>query len=289
MSLVTKASSGTSIRANFEATPEGSRARRNQLICRAISGAIFTAGSILVLFGWLVFRWQSAAIVASVAAASILALAAFALGSVVYMSALGAFAPQATLDAEQKWAQEQERLARDTTLPALLRYNREQMALYHQIATTQARAAGRNSQLAMAVGFAVLVAGAVVAIVSNDITTKLVTGGLAALGGIFSGFITRTFFVAHDKAIGQLYKYWDQPLTTSYLLTAERISTVFSDDRNREKELAKLIDQLLMVSTKREAPDLGTPNGRPPRRRSRKIRTGDENRATTSPQTSNPR
>ena len=89
--------------------------------------------------------------------------------------------------------EEEEELARDTALPALIRYNRDQMALYHQIATTQARVAGRNSQMAITIGFLALVAGSIVAIISNDVTTKLITGSLAALGGIFSGYIAERF------------------------------------------------------------------------------------------------
>jgi hypothetical protein len=58
-------------------------------------------------------------------------------------------------------------------------------------------------------------------------------------------------FVAQDKAIGQLYKYWEQPLTTSYLLMAERIAENVSTSR-REDEMAKLIDQLLLISQGRE-------------------------------------
>jgi len=275
----------TGIRANFEQSPEGVKARRRRLACRAMSVTVFAIGSIVVIFGWLVFDWNPAVIAAAAGATLILSITLAALGAIIYTSAIGAFTPQAALDAERKLAEEQDRLARDTTLPALLRYNREQMALYHQIATTQARAAGRNSQLAMSIGFIVLVAGAAVAIASDSVATKIVAGGLAALGGIFSGYVTRTFFVAQDKAIGQLYKYWEQPLTTSYLLAAERISTALSDNRNRERELGKLIDQLLMISPRREAPETTKENGRLSRRGSTKAQRSKE---ATTPSSSPP-
>jgi hypothetical protein len=165
------------------------------------------------------------------------------------------------LDAEKQREKEQDRLLQDTTLPALLKANRDQMGLYHQIATAQARLAGRSSQTAMAVGFAALVAGSVVAILSPSITTKLITGGLAALGGIFSGYIARTFLAAQDKAISQLYKYWEQPLTTSYILAVERVANEFADPRVREKELGKLIDRLLMIAIQREVPSAESRDG----------------------------
>jgi hypothetical protein len=231
---------------------------------------IFAAGSVATLLGSLVFRWSRDPILASIGATLILTIVVAVLGNLTYRSALRAFAPQAASDAEKKRTEEQEKLAQDTTLPALLRYNRDQMGLYHQIATTQARISGRSSQTAMAIGFAALVAGSVVAIVSPSITTKLITGGLAALGGIFSGYIARTFLVAQDKAITQLYKYWEQPLTTSYILAVERVASEFADSKMKEKELAKLIDRLLMIAIQREVSSVEPRDGSsmtPPRSR----------------------
>jgi hypothetical protein len=236
----------------FETSPEGVRARRLRLLFRTTGAGILAFAAVVILFGSLTFHWRSSLIAASIGASVVLAGGVAVVGSIVYNSALGAFLPQAALNAEQKFVEEQERLARDIALPALLRYNREQMSRYHQIATTQARVAGRNSQIAMAVGFAALIGGSTVAIVSNDSTTKIVTGGLAAMGGIFSGFITRTFFVAQDKAISQLYKYWAQPLASSYFLAAERLVDGLTDGRSKDKELGKLIDQLLLIALHRD-------------------------------------
>lgn len=251
----------TGIRASFEQSPEGVHARKNRLIWWASAGLIFAAGSMATLLGSLVFRWSLAPILASIGATLILTIVVAVLGNLIYRSALRAFTPQAALDAEKQREEEQDRLMRDTTLPALLKANRDQMGAYHQIATAQARLAGRSSQTAMAIGFAALVAGSVVAILSPSITTKLITGGLAALGGIFSGYIARTFLAAQDKAISQLYKYWEQPLTTSYILAVERVANEFADSKLREKELGKLIDQLLMIAIQREVPSVESRDG----------------------------
>ena len=278
-----------SIRADFEQSPQGISARRNRLVWWTTAGSILAAGSIITLFGWLVFRWSPGSIVVSIGTTLILAACVAVLGNILYKSALAAFTPQAVLDAERKREEEQERLTRDTTLPALLRYNRDQMALYHQIATTQARVAGRNSQTAMAIGFVALIAGSAVAIVSDDVTTKLITGSLAALGGIFSGYIARTFLVAQDKAIVQLYKYWEQPLTTSYILAAERLVQTFDNGRSKEKEFGKLINQLLMIAIQREAPSTESRNGSPlPRPRSKRARSDQKESGEGSPQSSEP-
>jgi TRADD-N domain-containing protein len=234
------------LRAKFERTDEGIRARRSRLVWWIVAASVFVAGSVATLLGGLVFRWPTGVIVPSIGATLILSAAVALFGNLVYRSAFAAFIPQAALYAEMQREEEQEKLTRDITLPALLRYNREQMALYHQIATTQARVAGRYSQAAMAIGFLALIAGSIVAIMSPDVATKLITGGLAALGGIFSGYIARTFLVAQDKAIGQLYQYWEQPLMTSYVLMAERIVGTFADPRAKEKEFGKLVVEILL-------------------------------------------
>jgi hypothetical protein len=240
----------------FEKSREGMRARKTQLVFRIIGGAIAAFAGVVILIGGLILHWHWQVIVASTGGALVLICTSELLGRVVYSSALAAFMPEAAVDAERKSKEEQEALARDTALPALLRYNREQMSRYHEIATTQARIAGRNSQIAMTIGFTALIAGASVAIVSNDTTTKIITGGLAALGGIFSGFITRTFFVAQDKAISQLYKYWAQPLASSYFLAAERLVDGLTESRSKDKELGKVIDQLLLIALQRNEPSL---------------------------------
>ena len=261
ISSLLSGSKSSGIRASFEESEEGVRARSKRLVWWAIAASIFAVGSVATLLGGLVFHWSAGEIVGSIGATLILAAIVALFGNIVYRSAFATFIPEALLDAEKQRTEEQEKLARDITLPALLRYNRERMDLYHEIATTQARIAGRNSQTAMAIGFLTLVAGSIVAIVSATVTTKLITGGLAALGGIFSGYIARTFLMAQDKAIGQLYNYWDQPLTTSYVLMAERVAEAFTDSQVKEKELGKLIDQLLKIAIQRQLPPTESKNG----------------------------
>lgn len=126
------------IRAKFEHSPEGIRARRNRLFWWVAAGSILAAGGAATLLGWLVFKWPTSQIVASIGVAIILTVIVATFGSIVYRSAFGAFAPQAALDIDKQREEEQEKLEQEIKLPVLLRNNREQMYLYHQIATTQA-------------------------------------------------------------------------------------------------------------------------------------------------------
>jgi hypothetical protein len=239
---------GADDRREFEKTPDGRKARRKKLAFLYVGLTLVAGGLTVAILGWLVFIWPPGVAVASALSGAVLAGAVAFAGRAQYTHELSLFTP---IPAEAQLLQivkEREEAAKDTSLPAMLKHNREQMALYHTIATTQARAAGRNSQIAISLGFVVLLSGAVVAILSSDVTTKIVTAALASLGGIFAGYITKTFFVAQDRAIRQLFDYWQQPLATSYILAAERIVEQYKSDDVREQQLGKLMLGILGVA-----------------------------------------
>jgi hypothetical protein len=93
--------------------------------------------------------------------------------------------------------------------------------------------------------------------------------------------------MAQDKAIGQLYNYWEQPLTTSYVLMAERVAEAFADSEVKEKELGKLIDQLLKIAIQRQLPSAESKNGSS-RSRSNKAKSDRKKPGEGSRQSSQP-
>jgi hypothetical protein len=50
----------------------------------------------------------------------------------------------------------------------------------------------------------------------------------------------------------QLYRYWQQPLATSYLLSAERLAKELSDETSKDEMLASVIGQVLAAALFRE-------------------------------------
>jgi len=60
---------------------------------------------------------------------------------------------------------------------------------------------------------------------ATDTTARIVTGSLTGVGGVLSGYITKTFLNDRRTALSQLNHYFQQPLTTGYLLTAERLAS----------------------------------------------------------------
>jgi hypothetical protein len=152
----------------------------------------------------------------------------------------------------------------DPDLQNLLLVNRTQLNLYQKIATGDAKAASRNSQVAMVIGFLMLVVGAALAIRAPNTTSKIVIGALASIGSILSGYIGQTFLKAQAQAMRQLNYYFRQPLVASYLLSAERIALKLQDDKSTEKALLDVIKNVLLAANHAEVLD-STPHTKPSR------------------------
>ena len=172
-------------------------------------------------------------------------------------------APQQQTKSPSKWLQ-------DPDLQNLITLNRTQMQVYHELATKQATSASRNSRRAMLVGFLLLVVGGVVAIQADDEGSKVVVGALAGLGSLLSGYIGRTFLKAEDRAMQQLNFYFQQPLVTSYMLAAERLTLKLANSR-RDTVLTDVIKQVLgaartaeVASATKTSPRRGTTRGLAP-------------------------
>ncbi|WP_329431102.1 hypothetical protein OG339_48935 (plasmid) [Streptosporangium sp. NBC_01495] len=108
-------------------------------------------------------------------------------------------------------------------LPGLWDVTHKRLDYYHQIATSQARQSFRNAQIAMTVGFVLLVVFAVLALSATTPTASIVTGALGAAAAAFAAYIGRTFVRSQESAAGHLRAYFDQPLEFSRYLAAERL------------------------------------------------------------------
>ncbi len=110
-------------------------------------------------------------------------------------------------------------------LTTLWTVTHKRLDLYHAIATGQARRSFRNAQIAISVGFTLLVGFAVLTAVTKDTATSVVIGGLGAVSAAFAGYIGRTFVKSQETAASHLRTYFDQPLEFARFLAAERLLT----------------------------------------------------------------
>lgn len=109
------------------------------------------------------------------------------------------------------------------TLAALWDVTHGRLDLYHQIVTRQARRSFGAAQVAMAIGFVLLVVFAGLAVQAKTTTGAISVGSLGAVGAAFAAYIGKTFVRSQESAASHLRAYFDQPLELSRYLAAERL------------------------------------------------------------------
>jgi Cyanobacterial TRADD-N associated 2-Transmembrane domain len=185
--------------------------------------------------------------------------AKLALGVALILVGLGltVFSIARRQEARAKFYERQERAARlgvdealeevqdVTDLPGLLRFNRRQMEAYESLTRRQAASSYRLSHIALAIGFALVVGGGAAAITASGTAAKVSAAGLAAIAAAVSGFLARTYLRIYERTLLQLNFYYEQPLVSSYVLTAERLVDKMGSDR-RDDSLSRIIEELLI-------------------------------------------
>lgn len=136
--------------------------------------------------------------------------------------------------------------------------NQKRIEEYNKIAWSQARGSYRNSQIAMSIGLALLVAGVITTIRQSQTSAQLVVGGLTGLGSAVSAYLGATFIRIYNEAVNQMNYYYGQPLVTSYLLEAERMSKALEKLDTRDKVMERVIDATLAGAA--EAGEALSPN-----------------------------
>ncbi|MFD7935859.1 hypothetical protein ACFV4T_15280 [Streptomyces sp. NPDC059755] len=223
---------------------EGKAAIKKSTRLRNFSLGIFVIClSVSVALILLEVRWRTSLVVFTFGA--LICAGGLAIARTTYRSARRAFIPSEP-DQRVRSDQKSGRWLRDLDLQNLIVLNREQMKRYDDIATQQAKMAGRSSNIAMGVGFAALITGAILALRVPSDTAKVVVASLAAVGTAVSTFISKTFFEAQKRAMSQMNYYFEQPLVMSYMLAAERVSNGLEEDAGRHRDLiASVVRRML--------------------------------------------
>lgn len=123
--------------------------------------------------------------------------------------------------------------------------NQKLMLEYHKLTRSQAEASHRNSQVAMAAGLVILLAGGVTAIRADEASAQVVAATLTALGSMLSAYLGSTFIRAHRQDVRQINHFFGQPLVQAYILEAERITTKVSDSSKRDGMYEQIISEVL--------------------------------------------
>ncbi|WNZ09842.1 ATP-binding protein [Streptomyces sp. 11x1] len=145
-------------------------------------------------------------------------------------------------DASQSQAEDEEQAR--LTLSALWTVTHRRLDHYHGIALEQAAKSFRNAQIAMTVGFILLVAFAAVAFFASTTAGAVVAGALGAVSAALAGYVSRTFVKSQETAAEHLRAYFDQPLEFSRYLAAERLIT---DARLETQQRAEILSSLVQA------------------------------------------
>jgi len=134
------------------------------------------------------------------------------------------------------------------TLPALWEVTHSRLDLYHTIATGQARRSFWTAQVAIAIGFMLLIFFAFLAVRASNTAGAITVGTLGAVSGALAGYISRTFVRSQESAAAHLHAYFDQPLEFSRYLAAERLlasNTKLPPDR---REILTILVEAIVAS-----------------------------------------
>ncbi len=127
------------------------------------------------------------------------------------------------------------------TLSELWTVTHRRLDLYHDIALGQASRSFRNAQIAMILGFALLVGFVIIALQSSTTAGAVVAGGLGAVAAALAGYVSRTFVRSQEAAASHLRAYFDQPLEFSRYLAAERL---VADANLSDEQRAEIVSAL---------------------------------------------
>ncbi|KUN43363.1 hypothetical protein AQJ27_32945 [Streptomyces olivochromogenes] len=162
----------------------------------------------------------------------------------------------AKLQAQKEYhRQALEKLRKATELNTLMELNQGQIGAYHKIVTEQADKSFKSSRTAMGVGLLLLVCAAFGGAYVPLEQVRWFIGALAAFSTMLSGYLTKTYLAMYKESIGQLNRYFDQPVLNSYYLTAERLAEVLKDEQAVEVR-RQIISHVLKTSSRMG----GTPN-----------------------------
>jgi hypothetical protein len=154
------------------------------------------------------------------------------------------------------------------TLAALWDLTHRKLDLYHTIVTGQAKRSFGAAQVAMAIGFILLVVFAVLAAEAKTTTAAISAGGLGAVGAAFAAYIGKTFIRSQESAATHLRAYFDQPLELSRYLAAERLLADAADltAEQRAAIITSLVEAIATAGQDDKAKD-DKPRGRQSRSR----------------------
>jgi TRADD-N domain-containing protein len=218
-----------------------------QLILLLAVSMVFAGAGALVLVTSIVEHESTRILLAGASGAGMVLTYAFGLMRIQGSKAKFREAQERKLQEEREQALEQ--LQDITDLATLLKLNRQQMDAYQTLSRDQAASSYTVSQVASVIGGLILLGGAIAVVAVPAAATKISVAALTALGGAFSGYISRTFLRVYERTLIQLNFYFQQPLISSYVLSAERLIEKMGP-RQRDSAYSAVVQDVLGITSR---------------------------------------
>jgi hypothetical protein len=138
-------------------------------------------------------------------------------------------------------------LQEQLTLLRLWQVTHRRLDVYHRIVTRQATRSFVAAQIAIVIGFAVLVTCVALATGTSSTAGTFTAAALGAASAALAGYIGRTFVRSQESAASHLRAYFEQPLEFSKYLAAERLLATNADlnDEKRAEMLSALMQAIV--------------------------------------------
>lgn len=133
----------------------------------------------------------------------------------------------------------------------LILANEDQIKRYHDIATEQADRSFKSSQHAAWTGLLLVAACIGAGLIIKTADARWFLAGIGATGSALSGFFNRTYLAMYRESLDQFKHFFDQPVLTSYYLTAERMAETIEEKGGADHALEvrrEIVLQILSTS-----------------------------------------
>lgn len=226
--------------------------RQAVIMTTAVVGVGTAAGGMVASFK---YKWAiDPSVAGAVITGLIIAVAVFAIPWLFerrkYMKNRNETFDQRMAAERELHAQALEKLKQASELTTLMQLNQEQIKTYHDIVTEQADKSFKSSRVAMGVGMLLLVCAAIGGAWVPLEQVRWFIGALAAFSTLLSGYLSKTYLTLYKESIGQLNRYFDQPVLNSYYLAAERLIGKLGEEHQDEVR-RQIISEILTNSSRR--------------------------------------
>lgn len=148
--------------------------------------------------------------------------------------------------------------SKDTiSLGSLFNLYSKQIEKYQQETRSRASWSFLFATLSMLAGFGFVIWGGSVLLTADEPIVLASSGLLSTIGGIVSGFITKTFLDVHKLSLLQLNKYFQQPVINDHILMAQKLADEMDDQVAKIRAYEKIISSITKLIENDNEPTQG--------------------------------